>query len=136
MRQWPTIPIEMTVEDTEDVVTLHVRGEVDLATAGQLDGELRRLLQRDQRPVVVDLRRLEFMDARGVAVLEAALASVRSNGRGERGLSLLLAGGQLQIRRILEMTGLSDRIVVRPGPPLSRLAQPAAAPGVESGPGG
>jgi anti-anti-sigma factor len=105
--------IRLRTVDTEHRITLHVQGEVDLATAGQLDTELRRLMQHDERPVTVDLRRLGFMDARGLAVLEAADVRARALGQ-EQGISVLIAEGQ--IKRIFELTGLTERLVVEEAP--------------------
>jgi anti-sigma B factor antagonist len=78
-------------------------GELDLATAGQLRDRLRALCA-DGRPVVLDLRRLEFIDSSGVRELVRAVSAARRDGWG---LSLDTAVGP-QVRRVLELLGLRD----------------------------
>jgi anti-anti-sigma factor len=78
-----------------------VAGEVDLATAPQLDAALAGLLSADRARVVLDLSEVTFLASRGIAVLidahELAL---------DRGVELHLVVTRPQVHRILEMTGL------------------------------
>jgi anti-sigma B factor antagonist len=53
-------------QDANGRVRIAVRGELDLATAGQLEEAIARA---DGRPLLVDLRGLSFMDSTGVRIL-------------------------------------------------------------------
>jgi anti-sigma B factor antagonist len=57
---------EVLAEAADQVVTVTIRGELDLATAPRLDAELERLHGDGLERVVIDLRRLEFLDSTGL----------------------------------------------------------------------
>jgi anti-anti-sigma factor len=84
-----------------------VRGEIDIATAGQL----RTVLIRSSaisRHLIIDMSRVEFMDAAGLHVLEEMLDRVRSTG------SIELVGASKQVDRLLTISGLADQLQTRP----------------------
>jgi anti-sigma B factor antagonist len=88
---------------------LHVRGEIDVATSPELRRELHQLLDRGG-PIVVDLHDLTFIDSSGLGVLVGTLQRVRERGRGEQ---LVLAGLQDPVRRVFDITGLSELFVIQ-----------------------
>jgi anti-anti-sigma factor len=85
--------------------TVRLEGELDLANAAELERELRRVEHTDALSIVLDLSGLEFIDSTGVRLLIEAEA--RSRADGDR-LTLLRGPGQVQ--RILELTGILDRL--------------------------
>jgi anti-sigma B factor antagonist len=99
------------VERTGRAAVIVVTGELDLATGPQLEAELRDISASDTELVVVDLRNLEFMDSTGLSII------VRAHQRltGE-GCELGLVRGSPQVQRLLDLTGVADRIalVTRP----------------------
>ncbi|WCB92169.1 Anti-sigma F factor antagonist [Baekduia alba] len=79
-----------------------VRGELDLATAPELEETLMAPL-RDGRHTVLDLRGLDFMDSTGVRVIVAAhLAAQESGGR----LAIVRTDPAGPVGRVLEISGL------------------------------
>lgn len=62
-------PLAVTVEDRGGVYVVHVDGEVDLSTAPLLDGALEAGLSSGRPTVVVDLRRVSFVDCTGIGLL-------------------------------------------------------------------
>ena len=92
---------------TEDVDngTLHVlvRGELDLATAPELEDMLVGAIEGG-REVVLDLRELEFMDSSGVRVL--VVAHTRAQGR----FGLIAAAPESPITKILAIAGLAPEL--------------------------
>jgi anti-anti-sigma factor len=84
-----------------------VTGELDLATGPQLEAELHDISASDTELVVVDLRNLEFMDSTGLSII------VRAHQRltGE-GCELGLVRGSPQVQRLLDLTGVADRIAL------------------------
>ena len=55
--------------------------------------------------MIVDLRELEFMDSTGLSML------VRAHQRlSERDCELTLIKGQPQVQRLLDLTGVADRL--------------------------
>jgi anti-anti-sigma factor len=80
-----------------------VRGELDLATAPQLEESLVGAVEAGDE-VVLDLRELEFMDSSGVRVL--VVAHTRADGR----FSLIPAAPTSPITKILAISGLEPEL--------------------------
>ena len=93
----------MSAESQHAVLTLH--GELDLSSCAALEEELGRV---DGLPlVVVDLRKLEFIDSTGLGVL------VKTHQRmSDADSRLVLVDAEGQVRRLLALTGLSDQLKV------------------------
>ena len=89
------------VVDVTDPSTpvLRLRGELDLAGVGMLEGPAFRLMEQGAREVVLDLSELDFVDVSGV---NALLALDRAAAR--LGARLVLRGAQPQARRVLQAT--------------------------------
>jgi anti-anti-sigma factor len=86
-----------------DGVRVEVEGELDLATAPQLEELLRRELDAVGL-VVLDLSGVSFMDSSG---LHAIITMIRA--ANEDGTRLRIAGSMLpQVQRLVEITGLQD----------------------------
>jgi anti-sigma B factor antagonist len=82
-----------------------VSGELDLASGPELEAELNQLNGADTNMVVIDLRELDFMDSTGLSIL------VRAHQRlaGE-GCEIGLVRGSQQVQRLLDLTGVADRL--------------------------
>ena len=61
----------ISISDRDGRAVVVIRGELDLATAPDLDAAIKSRLD-DGQDVVVDLRELDFMDSTGLRVLVAA----------------------------------------------------------------
>lgn len=80
---------------------VHVAGEMDLANTPELRRALRDA-QRRARVVVLDLRKVTFIESSGVHVILDAATNVQpGNGR------LILVRGPAQVDRALTLTGLT-----------------------------
>lgn len=80
-----------------------VRGELDLATAPELEEALVSAIEAGDE-VVLDLRELEFMDSSGVRVL--VVAHTRGAGR----FSLIAADPKSPVTKILAISGLEPEL--------------------------
>ena len=80
-----------------------VRGEVDIATSPVLRRQLERLVDDDE-PIVVDVTDMTFIDSSGLGVLVEVLQRRRDASR----TPVTLRGMQEPVRRVLEITGLTD----------------------------
>jgi anti-anti-sigma factor len=95
-------PFSVAVDDTDGRLLVTVRGELDLATAPELEEKLLPPL-REGGAAVLDLRPLDFMDSTGVRVIVAAHhAAQESGGR----LSLVRTAREGPVGRVLEISGL------------------------------
>lgn len=96
----------ITVEtaDLESARVVTVKGEVDLATAPQLDQHLDGSQGPDR--LVIDLSEVAFIDSTGLRSLILARESCENGGRDLRIVSNKTVG------RLLDITGLTDRFQV------------------------
>lgn len=84
---------------------LKLRGELDIATSVVLEEELGKLTGTED--IIVDLSELGFIDSSGIGLL------VRANERAvAQKRRFALVNGQGQVRRLLELTGISERLTV------------------------
>ena len=82
-----------------------VSGELDLASGPALESELDKVTAGDTKRVVLDLRELEFMDSTGLSII------VRAHQRlAEAGCELSLVRGSTQVQRLLDLTGVAERV--------------------------
>jgi anti-anti-sigma factor len=87
-------------------VWVHVTGELDIATAPELEAALCEA-QSQARLVVLDLRELAFMDSSGAHVIIDA--SIRARRRGRR---LVLLRTPPDVDRIFTLTGGSGEVEI------------------------
>ena len=84
-----------------------VSGEIDMATAPSLASQLDSLTSEPGVSVVVDLTGVSFMDSSGLrTVVRSATAAEDSGG------SLVINGVSGSVARLLEVTGLTERLRV------------------------
>jgi anti-sigma B factor antagonist len=97
--------------DREDSVTLvTVTGEVDLATAPELEERLGEAVAAGD--TTADLVGVEFMDSTGLRVLIAAHEAADAAGHS---FSLVVAEGP--VTRLLRITGVDQQLTVRMASP-------------------
>ena len=82
-----------------EVVRLALRGELDLATAPELDEHMSRVEQDGIRAVLLDLRDLTFVDSTGLRTFLKAQRRAKDNGH-----RLALVGANDQLRKLLQVT--------------------------------
>jgi anti-sigma B factor antagonist len=80
---------------------VELAGELDMATAPQLDACVRSLAEDGAESVTLDLSQLEFCDSSGVGVF-VQWSKPSSDGSP----TLLLKGAQGTVRRVFEVAGL------------------------------
>ena len=101
----------LTVRPDRERLVVEPRGELDLATADVLRGALADALDDGWAEVVVDLRRLTFLDSQGVhALLDARATYEQSASR------MTIVDGVPAVARVLEITGVRTAFVAARGP--------------------
>lgn len=106
--------------DGTSVVT--VSGEVDVATAPAVRDCLDQVISRDRGPVVVDLVGVTFIDSTGLGVLIGAHRRC-----GELGRVLHVVVVEQRIRKVFEITGLTELFPIHPSLRLALAGGEAAA---------
>lgn len=110
----------LDTQDQNGVVHVALRGELDIGSAGRVEEELRRVEQDGPSLVVLDLRRLEFMDSSGLRVIMAADQRAREEDR-----RVVVIQGPGPVRRVFEITRLDERLEI--------VGDPSALEGAEAG---
>ncbi len=106
-RELPLIDLAVTGPTSEP--TLHVQGEIDVATAPQLRDALADLVDGGARRITLDLGAVGFVDSSGLGVLVGALRRLdQSGGR------LRIEHAQDSVRKVFEITGLGPMFDLAP----------------------
>jgi anti-sigma B factor antagonist len=108
----PPDDFSISAEDRDGRAHLSLRGELDLATAPELEELLNSRVDSGQE-VVVDLRGLEFMDSSGIRVLVAAHA--RAGRTGTR-VVVVRPGRDSAVAKIVEVSGLDGELNILDDP--------------------
>jgi anti-anti-sigma factor len=98
-------PFSIHIDESDEMVRVVLEGELDIATTPTAEAELRRLEHNRARLIVLDLRRVTFMDSTGLRLLVAADARAR-----EAGHRLAIVKGPAAVHRVLELTGLDAKL--------------------------
>jgi anti-sigma B factor antagonist len=96
------LPIEV-VPLSDEVVTVLVRGEVDLTESGELRAVLADACAGPHRTAIVDLSGVTFMGSSGMGVLAQQYHTMAAEGR-----ALQVTGCPPRLRRAFEVTGLDQ----------------------------
>jgi anti-sigma B factor antagonist len=91
-----------------DDASVVVGGEVDMATAPQLRDALMTLVEAGVSRIVLDCRGLDFLDSSGIGVLIAVRKRLGDDG------VLTLEAPPAHVRKVLELTGVSEHMVITP----------------------
>jgi anti-sigma B factor antagonist len=92
----------------EEVLTMHVEGELDAQDMAEIGAELFRLAHRGYRRIVLDLGGVSHVDYRGVKPL-AARAELYRRGGGD----IKLCGVSAYLYDILRAAGVHEAFDVR-----------------------
>ena len=99
----PNFQIDSEEQPGATVIT--VAGELDIASAPALESTLAQL--NEAQLVVIDLRRLEFVDSTGLGVLVRA-----HQHAAEQGHRLGLVRGSGQVDKLFSLTGLESQLLI------------------------
>ena len=98
-------PLSIRSERTGDTFTVAPVGELDIATAAQLERELAPVGASDAATIVLDLSGLTFIDSTGLRiVLDFTEFCGGLNGR------LRVIAGTPAVDRLLDIVGLRERL--------------------------
>jgi anti-sigma B factor antagonist len=104
---------EFSVEERNEgsAWILAVSGELDLRTSPELEDRLDRVWASGADLLILDLRRIEFMDSTGLRVLLAAHQRAHETSR-----RFALVRGADQVERVLTLTGVRDLLTIVDAP--------------------
>jgi anti-anti-sigma factor len=97
------------VDAPRGVVLLKLEGELDIAAAPALRGQVDAARAEGRAPVVLDLEQVTFVDSAALRELLEADERLRADGT-----ELILAAPRPVLARLLELTRTSDMVTVCP----------------------
>ena len=105
----PTLGVDVDFAGDETVVSVH--GDVDPLSAPTLGAVMRaQIAEARQRPLVLDLKGLTFMDAAGLTVIVRAV-----NRLAEQSERLVVRSLPERAKRIMDITGVTDFVTLDAG---------------------
>jgi anti-sigma B factor antagonist len=100
-------PLDVTTEQRPGQVRVILIGELDIASADGLEKQLAAIEVDSPATLVLDLRRVDFIDSTGLRALIAADERARSEGR-----RLAMVSGPEAVARVLAVTQLDQRFEI------------------------
>jgi anti-sigma B factor antagonist len=101
--------LRVDIRNQGHTAIIALTGELDLASSALLEEQLETVARSES--VIVDLRKLEFIDSTGLSVLVKAHQEAQESGR-----KFGLVRGSAQVQRLLGLTGLAERLTVADAP--------------------
>ena len=98
-------PFTCRGEREEGRAVVSPRGELDMATAGVVDQELKELRSTGVDNIVLDLGGLTFMDSSGLHLITKWISEASKDG-----FELELEPGPPAVQRIFDLTAMSDSL--------------------------
>lgn len=100
-------PFEATEQVLRGAWVITISGELDIATSPQVRELLSEAARDEDKPLVIDLTRCDFVDSTGLATL---LHGAKPAQNGESNVALVSVGGE--VRKLLELTAIDRTIPV------------------------
>ncbi len=98
---------ELGIDTSDERVTFTPRGELDLATAPELEEKALDALQEGSLEVVLDLRELTFMDSTGVRTIVVAHQTSEQTGHA---LKIVRPPRDSAVSRVIEISGIDEAL--------------------------
>ena len=97
--------LSLSVHYDNGVATVSAQGEVDLASADELETRFGELTSPDVTSVVVDLEGVTFLDSAGINALLKGRRLAES-----RGQSFVVSSASGLVRQVLDITGVWNHL--------------------------
>ena len=104
----PQMSVGWETSELAEGFRVELTGELDISSAASVESRLLELEGRAPAWIVLDLRRVSFIDSTGLSMIINADGRARKDGR-----RLTIVSGDGVPRRILRTVGLEDRLDVQ-----------------------
>jgi anti-anti-sigma factor len=101
-------PFSCKAESDGDAVVIAPRGELDMATVGAVEQELRRARDAGAAKLVLNLSGLSFMDSTGLH-----LVARWSDDASRDGFEFALDQASPAVQRVFELSGMNGQLPLR-----------------------
>ncbi len=104
--------VKIDIAGSEKVLTIALQGDLDISGVPTLEKELKRLEAQSPSHIVLDLRKLTFLDSSGLRAIVSADSRARRDG-----WELTVVQGPDTIRRVFSITLMDKRLKLVEEPP-------------------
>ena len=101
--------LTITTDQTPELASIQIEGEVDVSCADDLRSELGLALDAAPESVEVDLSAMPYIDSTGIGVLVGF-----AHRAAEEGVAFSLVAPQANVMRVLSLLGLDKELNVVP----------------------
>lgn len=101
--------MEIHLRELDKALIVDITGEIDLFTSPRLREFLLPLYKMDQRPILLNLNAVEYIDSSGLATLIEGLQISRKNAR-----KYGLFGLSQRVRNVFEVSRLTEAFLIFP----------------------
>jgi anti-sigma B factor antagonist len=101
-----TLEVRDAVSTRQHVLVLS--GELDVASADQLEALVRQICAKTKAEVVLDLRKLTFIDTAGLRAVVSAGETCEDHGH-----EFVLVPGPTHVQRVFELARVAERLPFR-----------------------
>jgi len=103
----PGMSVGWETSELDDGYHVELSGELDISSSSSVESRLMELERREPQRLLLDLRRVNFIDSTGLSMI------INADGRAKKaGRRLTIVSGDGVPRRILRTVGLEDRLDV------------------------
>jgi anti-sigma B factor antagonist len=103
----PEMSVGWEASELDDGYHVELNGELDISSSASVESRLVELERRAPRVLLLDLRKVNFIDSTGLSMI------INADGRAKKeGRRLTIVSGDGVPRRILRTVGLEDRLDV------------------------
>ena len=115
----------LEAREEDGALVLYLSGELDVTNVKQVRSAVDAFVSSQTERLIFDLEGLQFMDSSGIALLVSVAQKVRKvQVRNPSGI----------VRRLMELTGLTDTLHVTPSGPVSLSSFPRCPAGKQAAP--
>jgi anti-anti-sigma factor len=100
--------VDLKIAEREGVLTVQITGEIDLANAADVLGQLERAVPNAALGLIADLTGIEYLDSKGVHMLLQLDERLSAHGQF---LRVVMPDGS-PIRRILRLAHLDEQVPI------------------------
>ena len=103
--------MQLIVNDTESQLIVTVaEARIDAAIATRFKDRMKEIVARGRKPVVMDMRRVDFMDSSGLGAMIAVRKALPD------AFPLMLEGLTPNVERVFRLTRMDSVFQIRPAP--------------------
>jgi len=95
--------MEIKLKETDGVVLFDIEGEIDLYNAPALKNEIKKKIEEQKYNIVINLRRVSYIDSSGIGALISSLSNLK---KYQGGLKIVNVTGS--VKKVFELTKLTS----------------------------